>query len=76
MKNVPQRIREITDNEELSNKQIVDALLVLDSENVDLGKGHSEDQKEEMRKHSRIIIGSIKPYDSEVYTLLKKGFDL
>ena len=74
MDNVEERIKYITDAN-LSNNETRDRLLMLDAENVDLGRGHTEEQEIQMRANSITIVEAIEPYDPYAYEILKRGFD-
>ena len=74
MDNVLERIKYITDAS-LGDKETRDRLLMLDAENVDLGKGHTEEQVIQMRSNSRVIVEAIKEFCPNTYEILKRGFD-
>jgi len=74
MDNVLERIKYITDAS-LGDKETRDRLLMLDAENVDLGRGHTEEEEMQMRSNSSIIVDAIEPYCYSTYIMLKRGLD-
>lgn len=53
-------------NSGVSNKQKEDALLELDRDNVDLGKGFTRNQKKDAKNNSILIYKAIKSFNKEL----------
>ena len=73
---IVKEIESITSNRGvLSDSDIVDALLILDAKNVDLGCNYTLSEKKRMKSNSKKIIKAIKEFDEQTYITLSKGID-
>lgn len=74
MNNIKERIEAII-RQDVSNKIKVDALFMLDRDNIDLGSHFTDEQKLQSIRNSEEIIRAIKPLDEVAYEILKKGLE-
>tara|TARA_R110000803_G_scaffold158582_1_gene222820 strand:+ start:248 stop:475 length:228 start_codon:yes stop_codon:yes gene_type:complete len=74
MEEFKDKIKELSETEASVGLR-VDALLELDRDNMDLGKGFTKESLTEARKRSKLIYKAIAKIDKETGALLLKAID-